>query len=315
MVMPFRRLPALSSLRAFEAAARLSSFKDAAAELAVTPGAVSQQIRALEEDLGVKLFNRAVRAVTLTEAGQSLQPAVSSAFLQLRDAVDQVRPKSVQPLRVESSGPIIRKWLLPRLHRFAERYPTLPVSFETVSQITNFGKDGPDVVIRFTRSPGEGVFAVKLCEDYLVPLASPSLIDQLNLKHPSDIVRAPLLHDTSAEVFGQNLNWSNWFALAGVDTAGAQRGMRFERQAADHAIDAAVNGAGIVLARRFLARNEMLDGRLVMPFGPVIPMHVSYFVVCQKGDETRPEIASFINWSREEAAVLEDDAGFTGAVA
>ncbi len=312
--MPFRRLPALASLRAFEAAARLSSFKDAAAELAVTPGAISQQVRALEDDLGVKLFTRAVRAVTLTEAGQSLQPAVSSAFLQLRDAVDQVRPKATQPLRVESSGPIIRKWLLPRLHRFAERYPELPVSFETVGHVTTFGKDGPDVVIRFTRAPGEGLFAVKLCEDFLVPLASPDLIAQLDLRCSADIVRAPLLHDSSAEVFGQNLNWSGWFSRAGLDTVGAQRGMRFERQAADHAIDAAVNGAGVVLARRFLARNEMLDGRLVIPFGPVLPMHVSYFVICQKGDETRPEIASFINWSREEAAVLEDGAGFGGAI-
>ena len=314
MLMPFRRLPALSSLRAFEAAARLSSFKDAAAELAVTPGAVSQQIRALEDDLGVKLFTRAVRSVTLTEAGQSLQPAVSSAFLQLRDAVDQVWPKAVRPLRVESSGPIIRKWLLPRLHRFAERNPELPVSFETSSEISAFGKDGPDVVIRFTRAPGEGLFAVKLCEDFLLPLASPDLVAQLDLHQASDIVRAPLLHDTSTAPFAKNLNWSGWFSRAGLDTAGAQRGMRFERQAADHAIDAAVNGAGVVLARRFLARKEMLDGRLVMPFGPVIPMHVSYFVVCQKGDETRPEIASFINWSREEAAVLENNAGFSSTV-
>lgn len=312
--MPLRRLPPLGSLRAFEAAARLSSFKAAASELSVTPGAVSQQIRTLEDDLGVKLFTRSVRSVTLTVAGRQLQPALSEAFLQIHDAVDQVRPTLQAGLKVESSGPIISKWLLPRLHRFAERYPELAVSIQAVNHISEISSDSPDIFIRFNEAPGPGLFAMKLCDEYLLPLASPELIERLDLSEPSDIARAPLLHDTSHEVFGKTPDWGAWFARAGLNPAQAARGMRFDPRSADHAIDAAVNGTGVVLGRRFLAREDMIERRLVCPFGPVLPMNVSYFIVCRRGDETRPEVAAFINWTREEAAALADGAAF-GAVA
>jgi LysR family glycine cleavage system transcriptional activator len=313
--MPFRRLPALGSLRAFEAAARLSSFKLAAAELSVTPGAISQQVRALEDDLGVKLFARAARSVSLTEQGRQLQPALTAAFVKIREAVDQVRPQSMEPLRVDSSGPIIRKWLLPRLHRFSARNPDLGVTIQSLSNLTAFNKDGPDVTIRFTRTPGAGLFAQKICEEYLLPLASPDLIERLDLRTPADLVRAPLLHDTSHEIFKDTPDWSTWFKRTGLDLAGARRGTRFDRHAADHAIEAAVNSAGVVLGRHFLARSDMLEGRLISPFGPILQMHVSYFVVCQEGDETRPNIAAFIDWICEEAAVMSGNIGLNGSVA
>ena len=315
MAMPLRRLPALGALRTFEAAGRLSSFKAAAAELKVTPGAVSQQIRGLEDDLGVKLFTRTARSVALTEAGRRLAPALSTAFLQIKDAVEQIRPRTQSALSVESSGPIISKWLLPRLHRFAERYPDLSVSLRSVSQISPFEDEGADVRIRFTQEPGPGLFSAKLCDEYLLPLASPELISRLDLRRPSDLTRAPLLHDTSFEVFNDPPDWQAWFAQAGLDPLGAQRGMRFDRHAADHAIDAAVNGAGIVLARRFLARTDMLDGRLVCPFGPVLHTPLSYFIVCPSGEEVRPEMAAVINWMLEEAAAVADGAVLDGSTA
>lgn len=315
MVMPFRRLPALASLRAFEAAARLSSFKAAATELSVTPGAISQQVRALEDDLGVKLFTRAVRSVSLTEAGRSLQPALTTAFLQIRDAVDQVRPEVQQPLKVDSSGPIIRKWLLPRLHRFSQHHPDLGVTIQALAGLTKFGKDGPDITIRYTKTPGPGLYAQKLCEEYVLPLASPDLIARLDLHAPSDLMRAPLLHDASHEVFGPMPDWPAWFARVGLDPAGARRGMRFDPFAADHAIEAAVNGAGVVLGRHFLARTDMLEGRLVSPFGPILQMHVSYFVVCQEGEETRPNIKAFIDWALEEASAMTVGTTLRGNVA
>ncbi|MEM9783315.1 MAG: LysR substrate-binding domain-containing protein [Pseudomonadota bacterium] len=300
--MPLRRLPALGSLRAFEAAARLCSFKAAAAELAVTPGAISQQIRGLEQDLEVKLFRRAVRSVSLTEAGRQLQPALTAAFLQIRDAVDQVRPRAQASLRVDSSGPIISKWLLPRLHRFAERYPDLGVTIQSNNGLSDIASGAADVAIRFTHRPGPDLFAAKLCAEHVLPLASPELVSRLDLRAPSDMARAPLLHDTSAEVFADPPDWPCWFERAGLDPMGAQRGMRFDRHAADHAIDAAVNGAGVVLGRGFLARTDMLEGRLVSPFGPALPMAVGYYVVCRAGLETRPDLAAFINWIRDESA-------------
>ena len=310
--MPFRRLPALTALRAFEAAARHCSFKVAAAELAVTPGAVSQQIRALEEDLGVKLFTRAVRAVALTEEGRRLQPVLTEAFMQIRDALDALRPKPLTPLRVEASGPVITKWLLPRLHRFVERYPELGVTVGSSEDLRPCERD--EVFIRFNETPGNGVFAVTLCTEFVLPLASPELVARLDLRQTGDIMRAPLLHDTSNEFFPNDPDWKRWFKLAGLDPAGAQRGTRFDPRAADHAIDAAVNGAGVVLGRRFLARKDMLEGRLVSPFGPMIPMHARYFVVCQEGQQSRPDIAAFINWMREETAGICDDTVLDSAV-
>lgn len=300
--MPLRRMPPLGSLRAFEAAARLSSFKKAAAELSVTPGAISQQIRTLEEDLGVKLFTRAVRRVVLTDPGRELQPALSAAFLQIREAVDRARPEAKAPLRVESTSAIISKWLLPKLHRFGERNPDLGVTIGTMNQIRPCAER--EVFIRFSTTPGEGVFGLKLCDEFVLPLASPDLVERLDLRTPQDLHRAPLLHDMSLSVFQHAPAWPDWFAKAGLNGADAGRGMRFDRSSADHAIDAAVNGGGVVLARMVLARNDMLEGRLVCPFGPVLPIHISYFVVCRDGDQKRPDVAAFLDWAAEEAAAM-----------
>ncbi|MEM7776207.1 MAG: LysR substrate-binding domain-containing protein [Pseudomonadota bacterium] len=301
--MPLRRLPALGSLRAFEAAARLLSFKEAATELSVTPAAVSQQIRALEDDLQVKLFTRSARTVALTEAGHRLQPALSAAFMQIRDAIENVRPDANKPLRVESSSPILTKWLLPRLHRFAQRYPDLDVSISSVSPLSDIRTDGAEVFIRFSRVPHGDFFSHKLCDEYALPLASPSFVERLSIREPRDLLRAPLLHDTSYELFGIACHWPVWFERVGLDPSEATRGTRFDKYAADHAIDAAVNGAGIVLGRRFLARLDMINKRLVSPFGPVMALTASYYVVCKRGVETEPNVAAFINWITTEAAV------------
>lgn len=301
--MPLRRLPALGALRAFEAAARLSSFKDAATELSVTPAAISQQVRALEDDLDVKLFKRSARAVSLTDAGRRLQPALTDAFMQIRDAVEGILPTANAPLRVESSSPILTKWLLPRLHRFAQRYPDIDVSIASISPLSDLKSDEADVYIRFTQRPDESMFSCKLCDEYCMPLASPVLIERLALEEPVDLRRAPLLHDVSYELFKTDCHWPGWFEQVGLDPADADRGTRFDRYAADHAIDAAVNGAGIVLGRRFLARLDMLAGRLVNPFGPILPFGVSYYVMCRRGRERDPNIAAFVNWVTTEAAV------------
>ena len=304
--MPLRRLPALGSLRAFEAAARLSSFKAAAKELAVTPAAVSQQVRSLEEDLEVKLFNRSARAVTLTEAGRRLQPELTAAFMQIRDAVEGVRPSASKPLRVESSSPILTKWLLPRLHRFAERYPELIVSISSVSPLSDLSADSADVFIRFWPQPKGDVFWHKLCDEYCLPLASPKLIERLDLREPIDLLRAPLLHDTSYELFQTEINWTTWFQHVGLNPEDARRGTRFDKYAADHAIDAAVNGAGVVFGRRVLARLDMIDKRLVCPFGPSLKVGVGYYVMCKKGMETDPGPAAFMNWVIQESAAGQD---------
>ncbi len=299
----FRRMPALGALRAFEAAARLSSFKAAAAELSVTPGAVSQQVRRLEEDLGTKLFLRATRSVTLTEAGRQLQPKLTAAFLQIRDAVDSVAETAIEPLQVSASAPLISKWLLPRLHRFSERTPDLNVSIQSSDALR--APEGQEVFIRFNEWEGPDVYAEKLCDEYLLPLASPDLIARLDLRKPADLARAPLLHHTATRPAGPTPGWADWFRIVGLDPAGATRGMQFDPSSAGHAIDAAVNGAGVVLGRRFLAHGDVLEGRIVSPFGPAIRMNVAYYVVCRPGAETVPDVAAFIDWVRAEVAAMD----------
>ena len=296
------RLPALGALRAFEAAARHGSFKAAAAELHVTSSAVSQRIRMLEEDLGVSLFVRSPRSVALTSDAKSLQPRLEAAFSEIQTAVDSVRQTTARPLRIAASGPVIRKWLLPRLHRFSERYQELDVSLTAESHYRT--PEADEVFIRFKEEPGQGVFSQLLCEEHLLPLASPELIDRLGLKRPEDIVRAPLLHHHPDPELGPAPGWADWFDKVGMNSASASRGTHFDPGAADHAIDAAVNGAGVVLGRRFLARTDVTDNRLVCPFGPSLPMGVNYYVVCAEGAESTANIAAFINWIREETAAL-----------
>lgn len=304
--MPLRRLPALGTLRAFEAAARLSSFKEAARELSVTPGAISQHIRALEEDLGIKLFNRAVRSVTLTNEGRQLQPVLTLSFMKIRDAIDKIRPHELSSLTLEASGPTINKWLLPIIPKFTQSFPDVSISIQSNNAISELGDTGPDVALRFTKDPGPGLYSQKIFDEYVLPLASPDLIKSLDVKEPSDLVRCPLLHDSSCEVFQSPVDWPTWFAHAGLNPTDARHGMRFDPHAADQAIEAAINGAGVVLGRHALAYHDLMNERLVCPFGPILKMHVSYYVVCRQGDENKPEIADLIHWIGNESTILHD---------
>ena len=303
--MPLRRLPSLSGLRAFEAAARRGSFKEAAGELSVTPGAISQQIKGLEADLGITLFDRKIRAVHLTSAGQTLQSTVSEAFLQIRQAVDRVRPASATRLRINSSGPIISKWLLPRLHRFTARAPATQVHIETEQDLNPMDETGPDIVIRCTRNTPSGLYAEPLHRELLIPVASPDLLSKRQIGSAADIGKAPLLYDTSLMKFGLRQSWACWSEAAHLDDQSKRLDtITFQQQAADQVVDAASAGSGIALGRSLLVYSALSDGRLTCPFGPVIESGLTYFLCCRAGRETEPHIAEFLDWAREEAAVL-----------
>ncbi|MDJ0821240.1 MAG: LysR substrate-binding domain-containing protein [Paracoccaceae bacterium] len=303
--MPLRRLPALSSVRAFESAARLGSFKRAAEELSVTPGAVSQHIKALEADIGVPLFERKTRAVQLTHAGTCLQPALSEAFLQIRQAFDRVCPSEKPRLRINSSGPIISKWLLPRLHSFTAGHPDIQLFIEADHALSTLERDEPEVVIRYTSAPPDDFFHVLLHRELLIPVMRPDLCETRGVNGPEDLSNMPLLHDTSLMTFGLPPSWTLWSAHTQVgDMSDLPNTITFERHAADQVIDAAVAGSGLALARSLLVASALLDGRLTCPFGPVIPSGLAYYLCCKRGRETDPFIASFFAWAIQEAAVL-----------
>ena len=299
--MPLRRLPPLNSLRAFEAAARHASFKSAADELAVTPAAVSQQIRSLEDDLGVPLFNRGARSVALTREGRRLQGGLTEAFMKMRVVVEAVRAPEAETLSITCSGPVATKFLAPRLSRFHDIHPDIAVQIDASFDVEPLGAAGPHIALRFGNQPARNLHSVKLASEQLIPMVSPDLAERLSLKEPQDIRRAPLIHDESLMKWFQNIpSWADWFAGVGIDPFEANRGTRFSSYG-DQAIDAAVGGSGVLLGRVGLATDDLLAGRLVCPFGPGIDLDLGYYVVCEAGTEETPAIAAFMGWIQQEA--------------
>ena len=302
--MPLRRLPSLTALRAFEAAARLGSFKAASQELHVTPGAISQHIRALEEDLGLTLFHRETRKVTLSRDGQMLQPDITNSFLSMQQAVDRVAAKGAGPLTINSSPPLITKFLLPRLPRFTQAHPEIEVSIETEYDLNTLEAGGPDVVIRLTRTPPDHVHAHKLFDELMLPVASPALIDQLSIKTPADLAHAPLLNDTSMTLFDGAPGWTEWFAAAGLETRDLTSNVQFERRAADYVVDLTISGNGVMLSRSSICHAALSAGLLVCPFGPVLRTDVSLYVICRHEKKTQPHVRAFLEWVQKEAALV-----------
>ncbi|WP_031550550.1 transcriptional regulator GcvA [Parvularcula oceani] len=292
-----RRLPPLNALRAFEAAARHLSFARAADELAVTPGAVSQQIKALEETVGVALFRRDPRGLELTEAG-------SAAFPSLRDGFDRLAAGA--RLMTERGGPrrvtvsaapsFASKWLVPRLDGFQSSHPDIDVYVHADMQLVDFSSGEADIAIRFGRGEYENLDATLLMAERIVPVCAPALLrGDPPLKTPSDLARHTLLHDDSRTEDGPS--WAMWLKAAGTDIDGA-RGPRFNQSSL--AIEAAVAGKGVALAKYALAEADLVAARLVIPFDFTTPTDFSYWVVHPSAKAALPEVAAFKSWLLEQ---------------
>ena len=295
-------LPPLNALRAFEATARHQSFSRAADELNVTPAALSHQVAGLESFLGERLFNRNARSISLTPAGEVLYPGLNAAFLQIRQSVERLLDTFDGQILVVSAPPgFTAKWLAPRLHHFLSSQPDLDVRISATQSFANFVGDGVDVAIRNATGPFPGLWARKFLAIETLPVVAPRLIEQYGpLNHPADLVRFPIIHDDSlGRMFGLP-TWVDWLKAAGVENLDLGRGLHFS--SADHAIEAALEGAGVLLAPKALALDDVRLGRLVMPFALTISSNRSFHVVCPEGHETRPKVAAFCAWVLEEAA-------------
>ena len=295
-------LPPLNALRAFEATARHLSFSRAAEELNVTPAAVSHQVKALEETLGTSLFRRLNRAIELTDAGRLLFPDLQEGFQRIGEAVAKLDRLSDDRVLVISTGPAFSaKWLAPRLYRFLEQYPEIDARISANLGRSNFGADGVDVAIRFGGGEYSGFHVEPLVEDSLLPLCSPALLARgPALKTPRDLRRHVLIHDDSLSFRENHPGWAEWLKAAGVRGVDASRGLRFNH--ADHGIDAAIEGAGVVLARKVMAAGDLRLGRLVAPFALEIPVGLAFYLVTPRGAETRPKTAKFRDWIEREMA-------------
>jgi LysR family transcriptional regulator, glycine cleavage system transcriptional activator len=302
-----RPLPPLNALRAFEATARHLSFSKAAEELHVTPAALSHQIRGLEDLLGLKLFIRRARSIELTEAARLIHPGIRGGFESLRVAIDQLDQGRRERVLVVSSTPgLTAKWLVPRLYRFLDKHPDIDTRITASVGYANFAIDGVDIGIRLTSGVHPDLYVEKLSDEWLLPLCSPRLLEaDPPLRAPSDLPRFNLIQ---IDLPGVVPTWEDWMQMAGIDGIDTRRGLRLN--VADHALDAASEGAGVVLGYKVVASRDIGLGRLVAPFGPEIPVPGrSYYFVCPKDDEKRPAIKAFRDWVfaeiEETSALLE----------
>ena len=296
------RLPPLTALRAFEAAARHMSFARAADELNVTPAALSFQIKSLETHLGQPVFRRLNRAVELTEAGKALFPGASEGFRTLTAAWSSVRRLNDNATLTVPAGPsFTAKWLAPRLYDFARAHPEIELRLSAGVRVMDFDRDDIDVAIRFGLTSDDGLYSLPIIREWLTPMMTPELAAQV--KEPKDLLKLPFIHDEMTDYMRPRTDWSTWFQVAGLDAPVPQAGPRFNQ--ADHAVDAASAGSGVLLGRISITHTELRLGKLVGPIPIGLASPAQFRLLCPLGSETRPQIAAFRDWIKSETAGLE----------
>jgi LysR family glycine cleavage system transcriptional activator len=294
------RLPPLSALRAFEAAARLMSFSRAADELAVTPAAVSHQISALEADFGVKLFRRLARSIALTPSGDVLLPGLSEAFDGIRASVGRLRAHNdTGALTVTASPSFAGKWLVGRLYRFQEQHPEIDVRISASDNMVDLTRGDFDMGIRYGSGRYPGLVVEKLMQNEVFPACSPELLKRgPALRTPEDL-RHHALIDVQTEGRDPLMpTWPMWLRAAGVALPGAP-GLSFS--GSHLALDAAIGGHGVVLAYSTIAAADLAAGRLVRLFSLSVPDLFAYYIATAPGALDRPKVKAFRDWLREEA--------------
>ncbi|GAA4876696.1 transcriptional regulator GcvA [Ferrimonas pelagia] len=286
-----RRLPPLNAVKAFEAAARHLSFTRAAEELFVTQAAVSHQIKALEEHLGLKLFRRRNRSLLLTEEGQSYFLDIKDLFTQLADATERLLARSATgSLTVSMTPSFAIQSLVPRLARFAELHPEVDVRIKAVDQDDDSMTEDVDVAIYFGRGNWPGLKAYKLRSECLVPVCSPRMLQQESkpLRTIEDLAQHTLLHDMTRH------NWKAWAKQHGRGLLNVNSGPIFSHSSL--VLQAAIHGQGIALGSSVLARPEVEAGRLVCPFDKVLMHKNAYYLVCHENQEELGKIQAFRDW-------------------
>lgn len=308
--MTRRFLPPLSSLHGFEASARHLSFTRAAEELYVTQGAVSRQVRQLEDFLGVALFERYTRRIELTAAGQEFHTVVTDILDRLSNAANQVKRRNETELLTVSVLPSFASaWLMPRLYLFTESHPTIEVRLHTSIDPVKFGASGPDVAIRVGRVPGKhyepdqprielemaeswhGVHIDELLPDRLVAVCSVKLLGERSALTPREIAALPLIHTTS-----RRFAWPDWLRAHGVATNGVSTGRALELGHFFMSIEAASRGRGVAIIPDIVARQDLELGRLAVPFESDLKSAGDYCLLVPDSKLQNAPIASFRNW-------------------
>ncbi|KZY43179.1 hypothetical protein A3731_10640 [Roseovarius sp. HI0049] len=297
-------LPPLNSLRAFEVAARHLSFKRAAEELNVTPAAISQQIRALEDSLGQPLFKRLTRALALTDAGAAALPHLTSGFEQIATGVKAARRGPASTLLTVSVAPsFAAKWLVPRLSRFYDEHPELDVRIDVTDALAGFERDGVDIALRYGRGQYPDLMSECLVPETTFPVCSPCLLERgPKLENPADLAHHTLLHVQWKMERDSDPNWRMWMRAAGVEHVNVDRGPRYTLDSL--VVQAAVEGQGVALASAALVADDLAAGRLVRPFPPSVcdATEFGHYLVYPPDWVSEPKVKAFRDWVVAEAS-------------
>jgi LysR family transcriptional regulator, glycine cleavage system transcriptional activator len=290
------RLPPLNNLKAFEAAARHESFTRAAEELCVTQGAVSQQVKSLEEGLGIKLFNRERQRLVITEAGRDYLTVVRDALDRIAVGTERLlQRQNAGVLTVSTSPDFAAKWLVHRLGHFAEAHAGIDLRVSATLHHVDFAREEVDMAVRHGDGNWPGLDPVQLSAEYLFAICSPKLLSgRRKLDKPADILKFPLIH------LDNRTDWTKWLRAVGLDEGDVRHGPVLNR--ASMVIDAAINGQGIALARTTLAAWDLINGRLIRPFPDSLPLSKTYWIISPKATSSLPKIVTFRNWLLAEAS-------------
>lgn len=299
--MPQRRhLPPLNAARAFEAAARLGSFAAAAEELCVTPSAISQQVKALEQWLDVPLFHRQPRGLVLTEAGRRYRTDLAEALDMVHRATQAARRRDGRHgLTVTTMHSFAAHWLAPRLHRFAEVHPDIDLRIWATTRLVDLATEEADVAIRFGAAPPPDLHAEVLAAERVTPMCSPHLPAERPLRAPADLAGHTLLHDEWGFERLPTLGWRAWLRAAGVaERVPLGHGPTFSD---NHlSLLAARTGRGVALGRTVLAQQDLVSGELVAPVPLALDTGLSYRLLCLPTRRDDGAIRAFADWLRRE---------------
>jgi LysR family glycine cleavage system transcriptional activator len=301
--IPRTRMPPLAALRAFEAAARLGSVRRAAEELHVTPGAVTQQIKALEEDLGITLVRKNKNALELTEAALRGKDHLQTAFRLMQQGVERMRQRAApRRLRLTVEPAFAVNWLITRLPRYRALEGALDVLLDPTRTMVDLAAGEADIAIRFGRGQYPGLDAIDLFEEEVMPVCSPDYLARHPLKKPSDLIGHHLLRLDWSSREGLWPDWDAWLEAAGVvDAAGDEARHSSTYPESNLLLRAAMDGQGVALGQTSLVKDFIAGGQLVAPIARRLKTGFGYYVVYPRGADQRPEIALFRDWILGEA--------------
>lgn len=305
-----RTLLPLNALRAFESAARHLNFSRAADELAVTPGAVSQQIRLLEETVGHPLFKREAKGLLLTDLGRAAVPVLREGFQRLTDASALLRePPRRRQVAVSVAPSFAAKWLMPRMDDFHAAHPEIEIWISADMEPADLHDGVVDLAVRYGPGGYEGYASELLLTETVLPVCAPRLLEgERAIRGPADLVHHVLLHDLSSDADPSRPDWPMWLKARGVKHPDARRGSRFNQNSL--LIEAAIAGRGVALAKRTLAQSDLASGRLVAPFADGSQqVSYAYHIVLPRDRPSSPSAAAFVAWLKRQAVDHDNTMG------